>query len=80
MLLPAGQEVLTIAMSFGPVTFAVICKITIAPLMMAFFSGTVGNACSPFLMTPFATTRTPSPEAYNSAHTKTRVVIEQTFG
>ena len=35
---------------------------------------------SPFLMTPFATTRTPSQEAYNSAHTKTRVVIEQTFG
>ena len=31
-------------------------------------------------MTPFATTRTPSQEAYNSAHTKTRVVIEQTFG
>ena len=64
MLLPAGQEVLTIATSFGPVTFAVICKITIAPSMMAFFSGTVQ--------------RTPSQEAYNSAHTKTRRVIEQT--
>ena len=42
--------------------------------------GDSGYACSPFLMTPFATTRTPSQEAYNSAHTKTRVVIEQTFG
>ena len=35
---------------------------------------------SPFLMTPFATTRTLPQEAYNSAHTKTRVVIEQTSG
>ena len=42
--------------------------------------GDSGYACSPFLMTPFATTRTPSQEAYNSAHTKTRMVIEQTFG
>ena len=41
MLLPTGQEVFTIAMSFGQVTFAVICKITIAPYMMAFLSGTV---------------------------------------
>ena len=42
--------------------------------------GDSGYACSPFFMTPCATTRTPSQEAYNSAHTKTRVVIEQTFG
>ena len=43
MLLPAGQEVVTIAMSFGPVTFVVIYKTTIDPSMMAFFSGTVGT-------------------------------------
>lgn len=31
-------------------------------------------------MTPYTTTRSAAQEAYNDAHTKTRVVIEQTFG
>ena len=42
--------------------------------------GDSGYACSLFLMTPFNNPRNPSQEAYNTAHTKTRVVIEQTFG
>ena len=37
-------------------------------------------ACSPFLMTPYANPEIPQQEAHNSAHTKTRVVIEQTYG
>ena len=31
-------------------------------------------------MTPYANPEIPQQEAYNSAHTKTRVVIEQTYG
>ena len=42
--------------------------------------GDSGYACSPFLMTPFNNPKNPSQEAYNTAHTKTRVVIEQTIG
>ena len=43
MSLPAGQEVLTIVMCSVQVTFALICKTTIVPLMMASFLGTVGT-------------------------------------
>ena len=39
-----------------------------------------GYASSPFLMTPYTTTRKVAQEAYNNAHAKTRVLIEQTFG
>ncbi|XP_068671313.1 uncharacterized protein [Montipora foliosa] len=42
--------------------------------------GDSGYACSPFLMTPYTVTRNAAQEAYNDAHAKTRVVIEQTFG
>ncbi|XP_068710741.1 putative nuclease HARBI1 [Montipora foliosa] len=42
--------------------------------------GDSGYACSPFLMTPYANPEIPQQEAYNSAHTKTWVVIEQTYG
>ena len=42
--------------------------------------GDSGYACSPFLMTLYAVTRNAAQEAYNDAHAKTRVVIEQTFG
>ena len=42
--------------------------------------GNSSYACSPFLMTPYANPEIPQQEAYNSAHTKTRVVIEQTYG
>ena len=42
--------------------------------------GDSGYACAPFLRTPYANPEIPGQEAYNSAHTKTRVVIEQTYG
>ena len=42
--------------------------------------GDSGYARSPFLMTPYTTTQSAPQEAYNDAHAKTRVVIEQTFG
>ena len=42
--------------------------------------GDSGYACLPFLKTPYANPEIPQQEAYNSAHTKTRVVIEQTYG
>lgn len=42
--------------------------------------GDSGYASSPFLMTPYTTTRNEAQEAYNNAHAKTRVIIEQTFG
>lgn len=42
--------------------------------------GDSGYACSPFLMTLYTVTRNTAQEAYNHAHAKTRVVIEQTFG
>ena len=42
--------------------------------------GDSGYACSPYLMTPYATPSSPAEERYNTAHTKTRVAIEQTFG
>lgn len=43
------------------------------------FFGNRGYAPSPFLITPYTTTQNKAQEAYNNAHTKTRVIIEQTF-
>ena len=43
MLLPAGQEEVMRATYSGLVTFAPICKTTIAPSIMALFSVTVGT-------------------------------------
>ena len=42
--------------------------------------GDSGYACSPYLLTPYATPSSPAEEQYNTAYTKTRVAIEQTFG
>ena len=42
--------------------------------------GDSSYACSPFMMTPYANPQILQQETYNSAHTKTRVVIEQTYG
>ena len=42
--------------------------------------GDSGYPLEPYLMTPVGHPRTAGEHAYNNCHTKTRVVIEQTFG
>lgn len=42
--------------------------------------GDSGYACQPFMMTPYSNPSTPAQAAYNNAHCKTRVKIDQTFG
>ncbi|KAK0132297.1 putative nuclease HARBI1 [Merluccius polli] len=42
--------------------------------------GDKGYACESFLSTPLADPQTPSQQAYNHAHNKTRARIEMTFG
>ncbi|KAK0150691.1 putative nuclease HARBI1 [Merluccius polli] len=42
--------------------------------------GDKGYACESFLLTPLADPQTPSQQAYNHAHNKTRAHIEMTFG
>jgi len=44
------------------------------------FAGDSGYPLEPWLLTPVSTTTSPSEIAYNSAHSKTRVVIERCFG
>uniref|UniRef100_A0A915J722 DDE Tnp4 domain-containing protein n=1 Tax=Romanomermis culicivorax TaxID=13658 RepID=A0A915J722_ROMCU len=42
--------------------------------------GDKGYACKPYLLTPYKNPSSPSQKRYNSRLTRTRVLIEQTFG
>ena len=74
MSLPAGREVHTIVTCSVQVTLHLFAK---QPSFLddGVLLGDSGYACSPFLMTPYTTTRNAAQEAYNDAHAKTRVVI-----
>ena len=39
-----------------------------------------GYACTPYLITPYPSPSTAAQENYNTAHTKTRGIVEQSFG
>ena len=68
MLLPACREAPMTVTCSQQVIFAHICKILILPLNDGVLLGDSGYASSPFLMTPYTTTRNKAQEAYYNAH------------
>ena len=82
MLLPAGREAPMTVTCSERVIFNICTYLqnTHRSLEDGVLLGDSGYASSPFLMTSYTTTRNEAQEAYNNAHAKTRVIIEQTFG
>lgn len=42
--------------------------------------GDSGYPLEPWLLTPFSVVATPAERAYNDAHSKTRIIVERSFG